>query len=270
MAEKDGCSDKKDLAYHLYVAVMVSAASIILLLCFTRRRTQHFKEILWGIPSVVVPVNLLGIRGGGYRLVYCVALSCWGADTLHHILDHGLYYSSPYSVLDAVYFFIFSPAVIILSQALAYFPVFACVDDATIPILGHTTGLLYSALLVTSEVYHDYLTAQGCSYRGELSHRDIGIAIGSRTWTYILYLCLLFLFLMYTMLDVAHILLLGRGLTQKCQDDRKVCEQYVKNLLKRQVRAGSTSHQRMRQSLWNYLIYAIRCHFSVLSLWDML
>jgi hypothetical protein len=27
MAEKDGCSDKKDLAYHLYVAVMVSAVS---------------------------------------------------------------------------------------------------------------------------------------------------------------------------------------------------------------------------------------------------
>lgn len=51
------------------------------------------------------PVNLLGGRGNGYRLVYCVVLSCWGADLLHNILDRSLYYSSQYSLLDAVYFF---------------------------------------------------------------------------------------------------------------------------------------------------------------------
>lgn len=51
------------------------------------------------------PVNLLGGRGTRYRLVYCVVLSCWGADVLHNILDRSLYYSSQYSLIDAVYFF---------------------------------------------------------------------------------------------------------------------------------------------------------------------
>lgn len=51
------------------------------------------------------PVNLLGGKGNGYRLVYCVVLSCWGGDLLNNILDRSLYYSSQYSLLDAVYFF---------------------------------------------------------------------------------------------------------------------------------------------------------------------
>ena len=39
-----------------------------------------------------------------------------------------------------------TPAVIILSQAVAYFPVFACVD-APIPLLGHVIGFFYTLLL---------------------------------------------------------------------------------------------------------------------------
>ena len=39
-----------------------------------------------------------------------------------------------------------TPTVIILSQAVAYFPVFACVD-APIPLLGHVIGFFYTLLL---------------------------------------------------------------------------------------------------------------------------
>ena len=86
---------------------------------------------------------------------------------------------------------VFSVTVIILSQSLAYFPVFASVDTA-IPILGHLLGLLYTSLLygdthththcfciqfcvcrVSSNVYSDYAAAQGCSFRGKMSHRDV-------------------------------------------------------------------------------------------------
>ena len=83
---------------------------------------------------------------------------------------------------------VFTPTVIILSQSLAYFPVFACVDTA-LPILGHLMGLLYTSLMydslhsltvvvitfyrVGSNVYSDYAAAQGCSYRGVMSHRDV-------------------------------------------------------------------------------------------------
>ena len=41
---------------------------------------------------------------------------------------------------------VLSPTVIILKQALAYFPVFACVD-APIPVLSHCIGFLYTCLM---------------------------------------------------------------------------------------------------------------------------
>ena len=131
------------------------------------------------------PLDGLAIDSSGHRVLYCVIMGSWGADILANFLNRSLYYSSPFSITDSIYFFseckepnytvpivlessnsicpnitfyccvcywcffygaVFTPTVIILSQSLAYFPVFACVNT-TIPVLGHLLGLLYTSLL---------------------------------------------------------------------------------------------------------------------------
>ena len=43
---------------------------------------------------------------------------------------------------------------------------------------------------------------------------QIGIMVGARVWNYLLYLCLLVLFFMYSVFNIVHLLLLGQGLTR--------------------------------------------------------
>jgi hypothetical protein len=252
--ENDRCQMEKKRDHQLYMAVMISAACLIVVLCLISRRKNHARQLFWGFPSIAIPLDGLGIGASGYRLLYCVIMGSWGADLLTSLLNTSLYYSSPFSITDSVYFFMFTPTVIILSQSLAYFPVFACVDTP-LPILGHLLGLLYTSLLVSSNVYSDYAAAQGCSYIGSMSHREVGIFLGSRVWTYFLYLCMLLYFFLYAVFDLVQVLVLGKLQPRKTQNDRTVCEAYVRHLLRsRRIRTGSTSYHLLRDNLWNYLI----------------
>ena len=126
------------------------------------------------------PVDLIGPNP--FRLIYCAVLGCWGADVVNNSFNYSLYYTSKYSLLDSFDFFgmihrqmqsrcsigtaaytpsspspplpspllyctVLSPTVIVLSQALVYYPVFACVS-APIPAFGHIIGFLYTSLML--------------------------------------------------------------------------------------------------------------------------
>ena len=62
-------------------------------------------EIVSTLLSAHSPLDGLGIGASGCRLLYCVIMGSWGADLLTNLLNTSLYYSSPFSITDSVYFF---------------------------------------------------------------------------------------------------------------------------------------------------------------------
>ena len=51
------------------------------------------------------PLDGLAIDSSGHRVLYCLIMGSWGADILANFLNKSLYYSSPFSITDSVYFF---------------------------------------------------------------------------------------------------------------------------------------------------------------------
>lgn len=133
------CDHWKNTSHLLFVTVMVTAASVVVLLNIMQK--WHCRTFSW---NIIVPVNLLSSTP--FRMIYCIILSCWGADLLQNSLDWDLHYHSSHPLLNAFYFYALTPAVLILRQSMAYFPVFACVDPP-VPIVGHVIGLFYTLLL---------------------------------------------------------------------------------------------------------------------------
>ena len=51
-------------------------------------------------PFADSPVKFIG--GSPLRYMYCVIMSCWGADVVQDLLDTSLYYRSSNGLLDAL------------------------------------------------------------------------------------------------------------------------------------------------------------------------
>lgn len=202
------CAHEHHVEHVLYVTTMVTAATIVILLNFTQRRSEYCTNFLWGIPGLAIPVNLLSSTP--FRVIYCLILSCLAADLLQDVLDKGLYFRANNGLLDAFYIFVASPAVMILSQALAYFPVFACVDTP-LPFLGHSIGFIYTCLMATTNIYSEAVVVRGCSYRGQLCNRDIWISLGVVFPVYLLYLVIACWFLCHAAMESVICLFTGQS-----------------------------------------------------------
>eukprot|EP00731_Ephydatia_muelleri_P028987 Em0020g631a len=178
------------------------------------------------------PVNLLGSTP--FRFVYAIILSALAADVLQNILDKSTYYRSSQGFVDALYYYVFSVARIFFEQAVAYFPVLACVD-APIPVLGHCIGFMYTCLLGGKNIYSEVLLVRGCSSRGVLSNRDIGISLGIKVPIYVYYLVIAVWFFCHGVMKLA--LLPGSLISPTKQvKECDIIEQhinYVKVLLRR-------------------------------------
>ena len=66
-------------------------------------------------PSPSSPVRFLG--GTPFRYMYCIIMSCWGADVTQNIFNRSLYYHSDNGLLDA--FKVFGMLLHVVLQATA-------------------------------------------------------------------------------------------------------------------------------------------------------
>jgi len=253
------CSHENYLAYLLYVSVMVAAAIVAVLLSLLsliRQLKEKCTNIFWGIPGIVVPIKFL--NSTPFRFIYCVIMGAWGGDVLQNILDKGLHFHSDNGLLDAFDLFVATPAVVILSQALAYYPVFACVD-APIPLLGHVIGFFYTLLLAASNVFTEVAKVRGCSYEGVLTTRKIGISLAVVGPVYVFYIVIAGWFFCHAAMEAMLFLFQRHSLLENIPDcdDHRGDFDCVRALLRKPVtlvRKGAIHYD----SLMNYLIRGLK------------
>lgn len=231
------CTQELHVKYLLEVVVLAAAGALVLLFnlphpsklssCYkTNLSCYKIKTSLssW-LQNVAIPVDFLLVTP--YRLIYCVTLSLWAADVCQDILNPDLFYRSSDGLVDALLYFGVTPTIIILRQALIYFPVLACVNSS-IPILTHYTGFFYTLLIGVYRVYSEAVLIRGCSSRGQLIPRDIGISLGVVVPVYLGYVGVACWFFCRASMATALTLFVGK--TEPCKAE--VYKQHVRKLLK--------------------------------------
>ncbi|XP_064405982.1 receptor for retinol uptake stra6-like [Halichondria panicea] len=244
------CIEERSLGGYLEISVLCSAALIIVVLNLILPRWRE--RTLQGWTQLVVPVKFLDSTR--YRVIYCMALSAWAGDVLKSVSDSTQFIRhKDNALLDAFYFFILSPTVIILKQTLAYFPVLACVDGP-LPLLSHTLGCLHTLLLGSHSVYSESLQLRGCSPKGVMTTRDMVFSGLISAPVYVIYLIVGVWFLFQALLELPLVLCTRHKAYQSSHHDHgnQQSYDYVQGLLKKRWRPAGRMVVNMH-TLCNYL-----------------
>lgn len=132
-------------------ALLLLSMLILVVISFTHRRKRLAQSCLGGYFALPVPMDF--VTAPKYRMIYIVSFGVMASTLVLFYLN----LSSP--SVDNVYFKIFykiliEPVVSILVTSLTFLPLFLCADTP-LPLLGHSLGLLYSALALANVLRQD-------------------------------------------------------------------------------------------------------------------
>lgn len=243
------CPSRNRLAHIVQISTFVAAGCIIVLLNVFQPRKCTCRDFL---SRIIIPINLLSSTP--FRVLYCFILSCWAADVLDDIMNSSLYSRSHNGIQDAFRFFVATPSLIFLRQALLYFPVLACVD-APVPLLAHCLGCLYTLLLAFNNIYREALVLKGCSHRGILSNKEIAIDVVMKTPVFVFYLVVALWYFCHVFMELT-LLIFTRDRRKLMIDDYNHTEGFkrqVSCLLNGPPRAGGRKAGSALTNVWRML-----------------
>lgn len=145
---------------------------ILIVLSFTQKRIRLWLRLCRGLPSIVVPVDL--IHSSPHRLVYVLIFGAISGNILRSIFNG----SNIDVVVDTTWGLTLSTIITFFLHSLIYFPIFATVDTA-IPILGYSIGFTYSIFLGTQTVINTLTVGTECTQFFNISsNSNVNIAVG--------------------------------------------------------------------------------------------
>lgn len=238
-ATDTSCSSEHNLGHLLDVVVLTSAAFLVVFLnlIHSRKWSNWISTLLNG----AIPVDFLSRTP--YRLIYCVTLSLWAVDTFHDSLNSELFYRSDDAMVDALLYFGVTPIVIILRQALIYFPIISCVDSS-IPLLGHFLGFIYTLLVGVRSVYAETVVIRGCSSRGHLVPRDVSLSLCVMVPVYVGYVGVAFWFFCCAAMETVMVIFTSHKIRKTESSKYEVHTQHVRKLL-RKVKKYDVYHSKI-------------------------
>ncbi|XP_065910607.1 stimulated by retinoic acid gene 6 protein-like [Dysidea avara] len=134
----DEC-DNPSIRGWLNVGLLSIAFIILVVLSFTKTRSSFHKDFLWGIPGIVIPVNLLQSKQNHF--IYIIIFGALASDVLANIFNPSTEFLA--EGYDSVWYSTLIFYVQVLLQTLYFAPLLACVN-APVKLLGYSLGLLYA------------------------------------------------------------------------------------------------------------------------------
>lgn len=149
------------LSYIIYSLLGLAIVTFVLY-CFLQKRKQCGRDVCCGVPSVIVPVDL--IHSSPHRIVYVFIFGAISGHILFIILQDDLMFTQ--EAVSSVAGSTASSIGVSIFAALLYFPLFASVR-APIPLLGYFLGLLYSLLTFSQFFVQFILISIACVPAGQ-------------------------------------------------------------------------------------------------------
>ncbi|XP_065910606.1 stimulated by retinoic acid gene 6 protein-like isoform X2 [Dysidea avara] len=159
-------SDECDSRAWLNVGLLSIAFIILAVLSFTKTRSSFYKYFLWGIPGIVIPVNLLQSKQNHF--IYVIIFGSLASDVLANIFNPSTEFLA--EGYNSIWFSTLIFYVQVLLQTLYFAPLLACVN-APVKLLGYSLGLLYAMYFAAIRLAQIAAFYDNCVYfSSELTH----------------------------------------------------------------------------------------------------